>query len=200
MAANVLYFGPDEWNRVQVLESAGYAVHQCLKVSDLESALRQPPQPAVVVMNSFGRANFKPAIEIIHAEAAATPVIVFPGPGETGFEKSVDLVVPPLTSPDEWLKEMAELLDRSRGLLEDAMSLQEQSATLTQQVAEAKAQSAETRAQSAATRADSAETREKSAEIRANFLIEREKSERGKVPASRRVAGSTNPTDPEEEF
>lgn len=136
MAGIVLYFGPDEWNRVQVLESAGYAVCQCLKISDLESELKKSPHPAAVVVNGFAHASFKPAVELLHTQAASARIIAFPGPGESGFEKSVDLVVPPLTPPEEWLREMAELLSQTRATLEQAISIQGQPPKLIERMAE----------------------------------------------------------------
>lgn len=120
MAASVLYFGPDEYNRVQVLESAGYSVRACNKVEDLKLALKIPPLPSAVLMKCAGYC--KPAIEIVHS-AALAPVIVFPNPDKFELEESVDLVVPPLTPPAEWLRELAEIIERSRALKEDAISL-----------------------------------------------------------------------------
>lgn len=134
MAASVLYFGPDEWNRVQVLESAGYAVHQCLKISELESALKEPP--SVVLINSFGHHfSFAPAVDLVHTQATLTPVIVFPSPGESRFEKSVDLVVPPLTPPEEWLRDMAALLERSRVVQKASQPLIQEAAQLCDEAA-----------------------------------------------------------------
>lgn len=142
MAASVLYFGPDEWNRAQVLESAGYAVHQCLKISDLESQLRKSPHPAAVVVNSSAHVSLKLAVELVHAQAASARIIAFPGPGESGFEESVDLVVPPLTPPEEWLKEMADLLSKIRAVPEQAISIHEQSPKLIERMAEVREKSA----------------------------------------------------------
>lgn len=176
MAASVLYVGPDEWNRVQVLESAGYAVHHCLQISDLEAELKNSPVPTVVVVNSFAHVSFKPAVELVHAQAASARIIAFPSPGETGFEKSVDLVVPPLTPPEEWLKDLAALLDGTRTVMEQAISIHERTQTLLSQLTEV-------RALAAATRANSAAAREKSA---AASIAE-------KAKVTRRVAGSTRP-------
>lgn len=148
MAANVLYFGPDEWKRVEVLESAGYAVHQCLQISDLKSALEVPPQPVAVVINSLGHTSFAPAVKIIHTQAASMPVIAFPSPGESGFEQDVDLVIPPLTPPEEWLKEMAALLNRSRAIQDASRSLRRKSALLRGESAALTAKSASERQRS----------------------------------------------------
>lgn len=149
VASSVLYFGPDEWNRVQVLESAGYAVHQCLKISDLESELGKSPQPAVVVMNSFGHASFVPAVELVHLQAASARIIAFPSAGESGFEKTVDLVVPPLTPPEEWLKDMAALLERSRAVQKASQAVHQQSAQLRDEAAAVRAKSVRERQRSA---------------------------------------------------
>lgn len=187
MAASVLYFGPDEWNRVQVFESAGYAVQQCLKISDLESELKKS-LPAVVVMNSSAHASFRPALKLVRAQAASARIIAFPSPGETGFEKSVDLVVPPLTSPDDWLKELAALLEQSRAVLEDAIVVQEQSATIVRELTAV-------RQQSAAARAKSAAARQKVLILGANAGtgIDPENGQSEHANHRRRVAGSTSP-------
>lgn len=185
MAASVLYFGPDKWNRVQVLQSAGYAVQQCLKISDLESELKKS-LPAVVVMNSSAHASFTPALELVRAQAASAHVIAFPSPGETGFEKSVDLVVPPLTPPEVWLEDLAALLPNTRAVMEQAISIHERSQTLLRQLTDVRERAAVTRENSVAARAESA-ARGKSA-ARA--------SEQAK--AGRRVAGSASPRFEEE--
>lgn len=187
MAASVLYFGPDEWNRVQVFESAGYAVQQCLKISDLESELKKS-LPAVVVMNSSAHASFRPALELVRAQAASARIIAFPSPGESGFEKSVDLVVPPLTPPDDWLQELAALLEQSRAVLEDAIVVQEQSATIVRELTAV-------RQQSAAARAKSAAARQKVLILGANAGtgIDPENGQSKHANHRRRVAGSTSP-------
>lgn len=103
MAASILYFGPDEWSRVQVLKSAGYSVRECHTLEELESALETSPQPDAVMVNGVGHAYAHPAAKIIHTQMALAPVIIFPSQDEPAFEKSADLVIPPLTPPEEWL-------------------------------------------------------------------------------------------------
>lgn len=189
--ASVLYFGPDEWNRVQVLESAGYAVRQCQEISDLKAAFKQSPRPAVVVINSFGRAGFRPAIDVVQAQAVPPPVIVFPGPGQSGFEKSVDLVVPPLTPPEEWLKDMADLLSKSRAVLEDAVAVNERPATLIQELAIVRAKSIAARQKPAARKNFNAAGADNGIEIKS--------SQHEKKPPTRRIAGSTKPPQPQDD-
>lgn len=194
MAASVLYFGPDEWNRVQVFESAGYAVQQCLKISDLESELKKS-LPAVVVMNSFAHVSFKPALELVHAQAASARIIAFPSPGESGFEKSVDLVVPPLTPPEVWLEDLAALLQRTRAVMEQAISVHERSQTLLLQLSDVRERAAATRENSAAARAKSAAARQKVLILGANAGtgIDPENGQSEHANHRRRVAGSTSP-------
>lgn len=149
MAASVLYFGTDECNRVQVLRTAGYSVLECNKIDDLKLALNTSPQPSAVLIRCSGRC--KPAIKIIHT-AALAPVIVFPNPDNFEIEESVDLVVPPLTPPAKWLRELAKLIEKSRALKKGVISLQETSATLIDRSIAIKAQSAANRANSALSR------------------------------------------------
>lgn len=161
MAANVLYFGPDEWSRVRVLKNAGYMVRECGKLQDLESALNAPPPPDAVMVSGAGRFFAHPAVEIVHAKMALAPVIIFPSQDEPAFEKSVDLVVPPLTRPTEWLQELADLIEKSRGLREDAISLHERSTTLIRQSVAIRSKSAADRASSAILREDTLDQRQK---------------------------------------
>lgn len=162
MAASVLYFGPDECNRVQVLESAGYIVHACHGLEDLESTLKVPPQPAAVVVSGSEPAYTRPAVEIVHARAALAPLIIFPSRNEPAIEKTADLVIPPLTPPEEWLGKMAVLIERSLALKEDAIAIQEQSATLRDQLNFTRTESAAARARSIRLRARSAQRRMRS--------------------------------------
>lgn len=111
MAANVLYFGPDECKRVRVLESAGYSVREYHKIEELKSALESPSQPAAVVVSDVERPYAHPLVEIIHSRVRSAPVIIFPSRNEPELEESADLVIPPLTPPEEWLREIAELLE-----------------------------------------------------------------------------------------
>lgn len=159
MAASVLYFGPDEWSRVQVLKSAGYSIRECRKLDDLESALKATPQPDAVIVNGVGRAFADPAVKIVHAQLALAPVIIFPSQDEPAFEKSDDLVVPALAHPEEWLTKLAAMIERSRALREDAMVLHEKSMTLVDQSAASRAESATAIAKSAITRAKSLQLR-----------------------------------------
>lgn len=166
MAANVLYFGPDEWNRVTVLQSAGYSVRECPKLEDLDSALRVTPKPDAVVVNGFGRAYARPAVKIVHARVALAPVIIFPSQDEPEFEKSGDLVVETLARPEEWLVQMAALIERSRGLRKNTISLKKRSLTLIQQSVEAQSKLAASRTSSANNRERSAQQRERSGGLR----------------------------------
>lgn len=43
VAACLIYFGPDEWNRILVLRKAGYDIRECHDVPALETTFKTPP-------------------------------------------------------------------------------------------------------------------------------------------------------------
>jgi hypothetical protein len=86
------------------------------------------------------------------------PVIVFAGVGAPELFPDVDLVIPTLTPPPNWLKQIAELLKTSREIAEESTLIRRQSAVLRQQ--------------SAALRAQSATERERAADERAKYPVD----------------------------
>jgi hypothetical protein len=81
------------------------------------------------------------------------PVIVFARVGAPEHFPDVDLVIPALTPPPNWLKQIADLLQKSHQIAEQSATIRLQSAALRQQSAALRAQSASERERAAGERA-----------------------------------------------
>lgn len=149
MTDSVIHFGPDTCNRVLVLENVGYAVHVCHSISELRVKLEEPPEPVAVLIGGLDTQAIVPALTIVRAAPIPPPpVILFQD--ATSFEakySTIDLIVPPLTSPKDWLKQIAVVIERSHAIRKSSAALREQSALLRMQSAALRAKTAEQRVQ-----------------------------------------------------
>lgn len=58
---------------------------------------------------------FKHVRDLVYACSSPTPIIHFPEAYSYDYKpREIDLVIPPLTRPAEWLREVADVLERSR--------------------------------------------------------------------------------------
>lgn len=116
MAASIIYFGRVEDHRAAVLEGAGYDVLECKAIPDFKFALyRPPPRPDAVAIDGVEADVFKHVRDLVCACSFPTPIIHFPATYSYDYKpREIDLVIPPLTRPAEWLREIADALERSR--------------------------------------------------------------------------------------
>jgi hypothetical protein len=152
MAAIVVHFGEDICYRVPVLRSAGYAVEQCDSMEHFSTFLSWDPD--VVVLEEEPQVPLRKAISFTRARSSAS-LVLFRHEMNTMLVEECDLVVPTLTAPEEWLNEIATLLERSRSIRADSQALAQKSASL---------------------REDSAGVREMAREIRARSIRQRARS------------------------
>ena len=146
MAARVIHFGTDDCYRLSVLRRAGYAIDSCSNLVQFQAAL-DVEADAIMVDDSDGSLP-ENVISLARTRSAA-PIVLFPHatPADT-TPHQVDLVVPALTPPHEWLLDLANLIIRSRALRASSRLLRQQSGQLRQQSAALREQSRRERARS----------------------------------------------------
>lgn len=115
MAARVVYFGCDECRRVPVLHMAGYAVDDCPSILKLRSVLQEPGQTSAFLFTGRNEKECKEAVVLARTQSSA-PLILFDGPNHAGDESDFDLVIPPLTPPQEWLAKIAATIQQRRSM------------------------------------------------------------------------------------
>ena len=109
MGAQVVHFGDDQSHRLQVLRSEGYAVESCVSLQQMISRLRTSQDADLVCISEEPWCTAEGAVAVARAFSRA-PVILFRANNHSYVRRTGDLEVPPLTPPDVWLREVAELL------------------------------------------------------------------------------------------
>ncbi len=132
MGARIIHFGLDDCHRVPVLKCAGYSIADCQSIAQLRTALESTQEAGAVVMTRIEDLAPRFAISITRATSAA-PMVLFPGRASSILEPEFDLVVPALTPPEQWLSEMAALIDRSFAIRAHSQVVRAQSALLRQE-------------------------------------------------------------------
>ena len=113
MTARVVHFGPDECRRLMVLHMEGYAVADCPSILKLRSVLQEPGQASAVLFTGQDEKDRKEAVTLAREQSCA-PLILFDGLNRAGNESDFDLVIPPLTPPQEWLAKIAATIQQHR--------------------------------------------------------------------------------------
>ena len=111
MGVQIVHYGVDDCHRVPVLKFAGYSISDCRSIAQLNAALQSTQEPGAVVMTEIEALAPKRAVWIARSTSAA-PLVLFPGRSSSILEPEFDLVIPALTPPEQWLSEVAELIDR----------------------------------------------------------------------------------------
>lgn len=137
MATSVIHFGDDLCSRILVLQSAGYRVHECERIPDLESALREPSYPAAVLMGLLGQDALASAIRLVRSRPSPPPLVLFSAHGFDHKSFAIDLLVPPFTAPGRWLRWIGALIEQSRTLRTESALLRGRSALLREEAAAA---------------------------------------------------------------
>ena len=133
MATGVIHFGVDDCSRVLVLQNAGYRVNHCCFIPELKAALHAPLRPSVTLFSESGGETRSEAASLIRSCTIHTPIIFFSNAYEPCDEESrPDLIVPPFTTPERWLRWIASVIEQSRALQAASASLREKSASLRQ--------------------------------------------------------------------
>jgi hypothetical protein len=164
MGVRIIHYGVDDCHRVPVLKFAGYSIADCQSIVQLRAALQSTEDPGAVVMTEIEDMAPRRAVSIVRSTSSA-PLVLFPGraSGIFEFEFEFDLVIPVLTPPEQWLSDMAELIDRWFALRARTHALSAQSALLRLESSRAVRKSQQERMRS---RAECAKNRENPGETR----------------------------------
>lgn len=129
MATGVIHFGVDDCSRVLVLQNAGYSVSQCCFISELKTALEGSLRPSATLFSEASGFNRIEAVSLIRNCALHTPIIYFSNlSGLCDEQSGPDLLVPPFTAPERWLRWVASVIDQSRAVRAASISLREKTA------------------------------------------------------------------------
>jgi len=134
MGVRIVHYGVDDCHRVPVLKFAGYSIADCQSIAQLHAALQSTLMAGAVVMSEIDDLAPRRAVSIVRTISTA-PLVLFPGRASSILEPEFDLVIPALTPPEQWLGEMAELIDRYFANRIRSQALKAQSAALREQAA-----------------------------------------------------------------
>jgi hypothetical protein len=144
----IIHYGVDDCHRVPVLQFAGYSIADCRSsIAQLRAALQSTEYTGAVVMTEIEDLAPQRAVSIARS-ASTAPLVLFPGRASSIFESEFDLVIPALTPPEQWLSDMAALIERCFALRARSLGLRAQSAYLRQQAAQARQKSQRERTRS----------------------------------------------------
>jgi hypothetical protein len=114
MVVRILYFGRDTCHRLPVLASAGYYVENCDSVEELGVALEDREEAAALLLSDREDDVGGRAIAFMRSHSDV-PVVIFRDANGDRNEAAVDLDVPTLTPPSEWLQEISALIESRAG-------------------------------------------------------------------------------------
>jgi hypothetical protein len=129
MVARIVHIGSDSCHRLPVLKSAGYSIDNCSSVAQLHAALQARDEADAVVLTESDGAVPEDAVSLARSSSTA-PLILFPSRNVHYDESDFDLVVPVLTPPEQWLDDIATLIERCRDIRMRSQCLREQSTQL----------------------------------------------------------------------
>jgi hypothetical protein len=137
MGVRIIHYGVDDCHRVPVMQFAGYVIAECQSsIAQLRAALQSTQDAGAVVMTGIEDLSPQRAVSIARSRTTA-PLVLFPQGTSSIFEPEFDLVVPALTPPEQWLSEMAELIDRTLDIRFRCQALRAHSALLREETATA---------------------------------------------------------------
>ncbi|KAA6460994.1 hypothetical protein DYQ86_12025 [Acidobacteria bacterium AB60] len=113
MDAHVVHIGQDHCHRAEVLRNAGYRVEECATLPQLAGWERAGTPEAIFLTESEGL-SAQEAVSAARARWAA-PLILFQSTMQEANGMGFDLVIPPLTSPRKWLRQVRAVVEWSRG-------------------------------------------------------------------------------------
>jgi hypothetical protein len=129
MAARVLCFGVDDCNRSLVLRQVGYEVDRCPNLIEFRALIRERADAEAVVFTQ-GPGSDRRQVVTLTREHLHARLVLFNNSYARADEADFDLIIPPLTPPGEWLRQIAALIERGRGLKATATAIREESVLL----------------------------------------------------------------------
>lgn len=128
-AAHVLHVGSDLLHRTLVLRTAGYAVDECGTLPEMAAWFLEGHRTDVVCISEEPHRPAEGAIVLARTYSIA-PVVLFRSADHTYLQKSWDLDFPPLTRPEVWLNDLAQLLAATRANIAKSAELRASSQQL----------------------------------------------------------------------
>lgn len=108
VAATIVHFGQDTCFRLPVLRSGGYTVETC---ASLEQLAILASKAEVVTLEEEPGGPIREVLALTRARSQAS-VVLFRNDSEAAIPKDIDLVIPAFTAPEDWLKQIAGLLQQ----------------------------------------------------------------------------------------
>lgn len=131
-STTLVHFGLDQCFRIPVLEKAGFRIADCDSLDALSLQLMQ--QPKALLLEDEPLAEIDCAISLSRSYADV-PVVYFRCSPDIPAIRSKDLVIPSFTAPDDWLREIRELVARSQAVMAESQRLRAESAALARKCA-----------------------------------------------------------------
>lgn len=126
--ASILHVGEDTCRRIPVLEHAGYRVLQTgCSLSDVAEVLKVHGDLRAALFQTEPRQKVARIASKVR-ECISGPLILFEDSGSRVDEEPFDLVIPPLTAPDKWLRVLRTSIEKSRELQAVSEKLREEAA------------------------------------------------------------------------
>lgn len=114
MAARVLHLGEDDCHRVSILESAGYRVELCKSLAQFLAALHSGTHFDALFLTEREGVSPEEVAALARSHSTA-PLILFRTSNRRAPEKQFNLVVNSLDPPEQWLKQVAAVLENCPG-------------------------------------------------------------------------------------
>ena len=129
MASTLVHYGTEYCNRLLVLRAAGYSVDACSSVREFRASLEQRAALKAVLVAARPDTERRQVVTLTRENSHAG-LVLFDSTCSDGEERGFDIVIPPQTRPEDWLRKIAELIAKSRSLNAAATTIREQSALL----------------------------------------------------------------------
>lgn len=113
MAPKLIYYGTDNSHRLSVLRAAGYVVENCKSAPELISFLEYDAEILVILFADEEGEPPLEAVDVVRARCSAL-LMVFRDSTTLHDEIGFDFIIPNLTPPAEWLRDIASLIERNR--------------------------------------------------------------------------------------
>lgn len=137
MASRIVHFGIDQRAVLPILQQNGYDLEDCgISLPRLDDALNAADVDAVVISESTSQ----PAVEAasITRSHSSASLILFENTKTSDNRESFDLVIPLSVPSSRWLKQVAQLIEKTYGLRRNSQSALERSDSVQRRVSSAR--------------------------------------------------------------
>lgn len=133
MGGKIIHYGVDEFYRLRILRKAGYTVESCISLSEFKWVLYSTGRIDAVAFTEAEGSTPLTAMSLAHGKRS--PLILFQGWTPHYQQSDFNLVIPMLTSVDQWLGDIASLIERTRHLVQESSKLRTKSRILREETA-----------------------------------------------------------------